>query len=91
MNPTVTQLSKANRPSFAIPMPARRQTLMLTGFAAIGGGAALNWEWLTAVGAAPLLLSLAPCAAMCALGLCMRGSSSCAKNDPVARSDTSTD
>ena len=59
MNPIVTQTSKANRPSFAIPMPARRQTLMLTGFAAIGGGAALNWDWLTAVGAAPLLLSLA--------------------------------
>jgi len=44
MNPIVTQLSKANRPSFAIPTPARRQTLMLTGFAAIGGGAALNWS-----------------------------------------------
>ncbi|UWR32313.1 hypothetical protein K3759_10080 [Sulfitobacter sp. W027] len=72
-------------------MPARRQTLMLTGFAAIGGGAALNWEWLSAMGAAPLLLSLAPCAAMCALGLCMRGGSSCAKNDPVTKPDTSTD
>jgi len=43
------------------------------------------------VGAAPLLLSLAPCAAMCALGLCMRGGSGCAKNDPVAKPDTSTD
>jgi len=87
----VSQFSKANRPSFAIPMPARRQTLMLAGFAAIGGGAALNWEWLSAMGAAPLLLSLAPCAAMCALGLCMRGGSSCAKNDPVTKPDTSTD
>ncbi len=87
----MTQFSKANRPSIGITMPSRRQILMLTGFAAIGGGAALNWEWLTSVGAAPLLLSLAPCAAMCALGLCMRGGSSCAKNDPVAKLDTSTD
>tara|TARA_R110002012_G_scaffold313726_1_gene525586 strand:+ start:9602 stop:9799 length:198 start_codon:yes stop_codon:yes gene_type:complete len=65
---------------------------MLTGFAAIGGGAALNWDWLTAVGAAPLILSLAPCAAMCALGLCMRGGSAgCAKNDPTIKPDTTTD
>jgi hypothetical protein len=91
MNPTVTQISKETRPSFAFPMPSRRQTLMLTGFAAIGGGAALNWDWLTAVGAAPLILSLAPCVAMCALGPCMRGGSGCAKNDPVAKPDASTD
>lgn len=30
----------------------------------------LNWGWLVAVGIAPLLLAFAPCAAMCALGLC---------------------
>ena len=41
------------------------------------GGAALNWGWLVAAGIAPLLLALAPCAAMCALGLCMRGSNGC--------------
>ena len=45
----MTHFAKANRPSFAITMPSRRQILMLTGFAAIGGGAALNWEWLTAL------------------------------------------
>jgi hypothetical protein len=32
---------------------------------------ALGWSWLVAVGVAPLLLGLMPCAAMCALGLCM--------------------
>jgi hypothetical protein len=32
---------------------------------------ALNWSWLTAAGIAPLLITLLPCAAMCALGLCM--------------------
>jgi hypothetical protein len=34
-------------------------------------GIAFNWSWLVAVGIAPVLLSLLPCAAMCALGLCM--------------------
>jgi len=34
-------------------------------------GAALNWSWLVAVGVAPLLLTVLPCAIMCGLGLCM--------------------
>ena len=33
--------------------------------------AAFNWNWLIAVGVAPLLLTLLPCAVMCALGLCL--------------------
>jgi hypothetical protein len=49
--------------------------LALAGVAAVGGGVALNWGWLTAVGAAPIILSALPCAAMCALGFCMRGGS----------------
>lgn len=51
----------------------RRRALTLGGLGAVGAGFALNWDWLTAVGAAPVLVSLLPCAAMCALGLCMRG------------------
>tara|TARA_R110001599_G_scaffold222239_1_gene421223 strand:+ start:465 stop:635 length:171 start_codon:yes stop_codon:yes gene_type:complete len=49
----------------------------------IGGGMALNWGWLAAVGAAPLILALAPCAVMCGLGLCMKGGAgkTCAKDD----------
>ena len=47
----------------------RRVLIGLTA-AIVVAGAALNWGWLVAVGAAPLLLSLAPCAAMCALGVC---------------------
>jgi len=38
---------------------------------AVGIGAALNWSWLVAVGIAPLLLAVLPCAVMCGLGLCM--------------------
>ena len=34
-------------------------------------GAALNWSWLVAVGIVPLLITVLPCVAMCALGLCM--------------------
>ncbi|RKF15336.1 hypothetical protein D6850_10985 [Roseovarius spongiae] len=75
-----------------LPMPSRRRTLMLAGMAVTAGGMALNWDWLTAMGAAPLILSLAPCAAMCALGLCMRGGSGgCAKNDPAGKPDVTTD
>jgi hypothetical protein len=39
---------------------------------ALVGGLALNWNWLAAVGVAPLLLAVLPCVAMCALGLCMK-------------------
>ena len=48
-----------------------RRGLILLSVAASGLAMALNWGWLVAVGVAPLLLALAPCAAMCALGLCM--------------------
>lgn len=45
-------------------------------------GAAFNWGWLVAVGAAPLLLAFAPCAAMCALGMCMKsGAGACNQAD----------
>jgi hypothetical protein len=47
------------------------QGLTVTGIAIVAIGLVLNWSWLVAVGAAPLILSLAPCVVMCALGLCM--------------------
>ena len=50
-----------------------RRSLILLTMATLGAGAALNWGWLVAIGAAPLLLLLAPCAVMCGLGLCMKG------------------
>ena len=48
-----------------------RRGLILLTVTALGAGLFLNWGWLVAAGIAPLLLALAPCAAMCALGLCM--------------------
>jgi hypothetical protein len=46
--------------------------------AALGLG--LGWSWLVAVGIAPLLVAVLPCAAMCALGFCASrlGRRSCA-------------
>ena len=50
-----------------------RRAVMLGLLALVGAGLALGWPWLVAFGLAPLVLSLLPCAAMCALGLCMMG------------------
>lgn len=38
--------------------------------AAVVAGIALNWNWVVAMGLAPILISVLPCAVMCALGLC---------------------
>jgi hypothetical protein len=56
-----------------------RRGLVILTVTALGIGLALNWSWLVAIGVAPLLVALAPCAAMCALGLCMSrmGGQSC--------------
>ena len=56
-----------------------RHGLILGAMALIGAGLWLNWGWVAAIGAAPLILAVAPCAVMCGLGLCMMsGSKSCA-------------
>ena len=51
----------------------RHNRLLLGGvaLALLGAGFAWQWSWLVAIGLAPLLISAAPCLAMCALGLCM--------------------
>ena len=49
----------------------RRALFILVVVLAAGGGI-LNWSWLVAAGLAPILIALLPCAAMCALGLCMQ-------------------
>ena len=61
-----------------------RRGLIIGGVVVVISGLALGWNWLTAIGVAPVLLSLAPCAAMCAVGACamMKGNASCA-NSPA--------
>jgi len=66
---------------------------VILGLAIVATGLALGWNWLTAAGVAPLILSLAPCAAMCAVGACAmsRGGTTCTKPekaDPTALSTT---
>ena len=58
---------------------------------ATAAGSALNWSWLVAAGVAPFLLSVLPCLAMCALGLCMHrgaGRSCSAENTSSKTTDT---
>lgn len=69
----------------ALRMPFGMRGWLLVAFALISVGAALNWGWLTAIGLAPLILAFAPCAVMCAAGLCMMsGSKSCASKSAPA-------
>ena len=55
--------------------------------ALLAAGFAWQWSWLVAIGVAPLLVSAAPCVAMCALGLCMHRMGNRADN---VTQDTST-
>lgn len=80
----------ADAPSAFAPLRAilrSRIGLVSIAGAVIVAGLAFNWSWLVAAGIAPLLISLAPCAAMCALGLCMmpmkgRGAATAPTADP---------
>lgn len=63
-----------------------RRAWILLALAIVGAALYLNWTWLVAIGVAPLLIALAPCAVMCALGLCMakKGGKSCSKSSSDA-------
>jgi len=55
-------------------MPAKRWALLGLGIGGVVAGLALGWDWVVAAGLAPLVVSVLPCVAMCALGMCaMRG------------------
>jgi hypothetical protein len=47
-----------------------KRILILAAVAMVAAGAWFGWPWLAAAGIAPILLSLAPCAVMCAVGVC---------------------
>ncbi|MEZ5933077.1 MAG: hypothetical protein R3F54_14220 [Alphaproteobacteria bacterium] len=67
-----------------------RRGLVFSAIALVGFGLWLNWGWLVSLGVAPLILSILPCAAMCALGLCMhhKGKADPSKTDPTDRDDS---
>src|SRR6266404_6185775 len=45
--------------------------LILVAVLAVAAAGYSNWGWLVAIGLAPIILGVLPCAAMCAMGLCM--------------------
>jgi len=52
-----------------------------------GLGIGFGWSWLVAIGIAPVLVAVLPCAAMCALGFCasrLRGPSCSSEADAQA-------
>ena len=86
MQTTASLLATAGPLSIA-RLVRNRVVIGAVGLGLIAVAAAWQWSWLVAIGAAPLLLSVAPCAAMCGLGLCMHrmGGRSCsAANTPPA-------
>ena len=69
-------LSNIPKPSRSAMATARSIALSRPGLIAIGAGTVglglvSSWGWLAAIGAAPFILAVLPCAAMCAMGLCM--------------------
>ncbi|WFP73874.1 hypothetical protein [Mesorhizobium sp. WSM4906] len=73
---TTTELTRSGqvslgRQSIVRSIAGGRRGLVAGGVAIAVAGLAFNWSWLVAAGVAPVLLSLLPCVAVCALGLCM--------------------
>lgn len=54
-------------------LPFGLRGLLVVALAIVAAVMAMSWGWWAAIGAAPLILAFAPCAVMCALGLCMHG------------------
>jgi hypothetical protein len=77
------QLTRATCVSSSRSMLCNWKLWLVFAAVAIAAGAAFNWSWLLVAGAAPLLLSVLPCLAMCALHLCANKSAgnSCADHD----------
>lgn len=69
------------------PWRDRRTIGIAAGFAVAAAGLALGWDWLTAIGVTPILIAALPCAAMCALGVCMHKSQPASGRADQARTD----
>src|SRR5215471_5799662 len=71
METTLTNSAASITPAIVRRLGSKRVLLRVLALAPIGAGLAWQWSWLAAIGVAPLLVSAAPCVAMCAFGLCM--------------------
>jgi hypothetical protein len=62
---------------------SRRALMIAAAVVLTVGGLALGWNWLVAVGVAPILIAALPCVIMCAVGLCAmnQGNKSCSTSD----------
>lgn len=70
----MSTFQNTRRPELRATLPGgllRPRVLLGVAAALPAAGLWLGWERLALSGVLPLLLSIAPCAAMCALGLCM--------------------
>jgi hypothetical protein len=85
-----TALATVGQTSAFLARPKTPRGLIILGMAIIAAGLALGWNWVVALGLAPLILSVAPCAAMCALGACamMKGGSGSPKPPEPANPPT---
>lgn len=69
---------------------ATGQPIVLVALAAliVGAGLYMNWPTIVGLGIAPLVLMLAPCTLMCALGLCGKpGGKGKANRDSLGQDD----
>src|SRR5713101_6174055 len=69
-------------------MPSKRWVLIGLAIGGAIAGLASGWDWVVATGLAPLVVSVLPCIAMCALGMCaMRGQKSCQAESATPRNE----
>ncbi len=89
---TTASLPASARPLWITRLGSNQLALGAATLGVIAVAAAWQWSWLVAIGAAPLLLSIAPCAAMCGLGLCMSrmGGRTCNTALPDGKPDRET-
>jgi hypothetical protein len=82
-------LSTKNLAARVITSTVRRPVFLVTAAAlTIGAGLYLNWPAVVGLGLAPLILTFAPCALMCAFGLCaMSGNKNKAEGKPPSPDD----
>jgi hypothetical protein len=72
MEKNPANISKAQHLLNAVwPFVATRKARLILILAFMAIGMYFNWGWFVAAGVAPIILTLLPCAAMCAMGMCM--------------------
>jgi hypothetical protein len=92
-NPKPGTLGTTSPVALVITSAIRRPTFLVASSAAfIGAGLYLNWPAVVTLGLAPLILTFAPCALMCAFGLCaMSGSKNKTDNKPPTQNGGNKD